>query len=41
MIDARARTALAYAPPVSFVDGIARSAGWVEFARGNPPRDAT
>lgn len=40
MIDARARNALGYAPPVSFADGIARSARWVEFARGNPPRDA-
>lgn len=40
MIDARARTALGYAPPVTFADGIARSARWVEFARGNPPHDA-
>lgn len=40
MLDARARTALGYTPPVYFAEGIARSARWVEFARGNPPSDA-
>lgn len=38
MLDARARSVLGYAPPVSFAEGIVRSARWVEFARGDAPR---